>query len=150
MFEELTTPITKEKEAIAWWKKVSIVTNSILLFFLAVSIAGFLSMRLNLEMAVVDATKREYFSGLGFCIVIAIPWIFNIQLSRLKKAHLSILKKDKSMQTKKASLSVALTLVGIILALNLGFFADFSLYVNHYQKRQKSATQDIEVVPLAK
>lgn len=149
MFQELTEPITKEKEAISWWKKIGIVTNATLLFFLAVSIVCFLSLRLNLEMAIADAGKREYFSGIAFCIAVAVPWLFNLRLAKLKKNHLQELKKNKVMQTKKASLSVVLTLITILLLGDLGFFIDFSLYSSNYQKRQKT-TQSVEGVPLSK
>lgn len=147
MFQELTEPITKEKEAISWWKKMGIVTNAALFFFLAVSIICFLSLRLNLEVAIADAGKREYFSGISFCIAVAVPWLFNSRLTSLKKTHLQDLKKNKVMQTRKASITVLLTLVAILLLGDLGLFVDFSLYSNNYQKRQKT-TQNIEVVPL--
>ncbi len=145
-------PITKEKDAYAWWKKFRIATNAVLLFFLALSIVGFLSVRLNLEIAIGDPNKREYFSGLALCLVLAIPWLWNLLFSKLKQNHLQNLKKNRVMQTKKASITLVLSLIGFLLLSNLAFFLDFSLYANNYQKRQKSVQSgaEIEAMPLPK
>lgn len=147
MLEDFTTPITNEKQAFAWWKKFRTLSNVILLFLLTICIFCFVSVRLNLEMAISDPVKREYFSGLGFFLALAIPWVWNIVFDRIKQHHMKDFKKQKSLQTKKASTVLVLSLIGIFLVGSLAYFLDFSLYSTNYQKRQKSS-YEVHAMPL--
>jgi len=147
MLEEFTAPITNEKQALQWWKKIRIMSYVILLFFMAICIFCFVAVRLNLEMALQDPSKREYFSGLGLCIAIGIPWLWNFIFEKIKQRHMKDFKKQKTMPTKKASTVIVLSLIGAILASSLAFFLDFSMYTANYQKRQKTRG-DIQVMPL--
>jgi hypothetical protein len=147
MLEEFTTPITNEKQALAWWKKFRTLSNVVLLFFMAICLFCFVSVRLNLEMAISDPAKREYFSGLGFFLACGVPWLWNAIFDKVKKKNLQELKKQKTMQTKKASTVLVLSLIGTFLLGGLAYFLDFSLYTANYQKRQK-ANSNIHAMPL--
>lgn len=147
MFEEFTTPITNEKQALAWWKKFRTLSNVALLFLMAICLFCFVSVRLNLEMAISDPAKREYFSGLGLCLALGVPWLWNTIFDKLKKKNLQELKKHKTMQTKKASTALVLSLIGTFFLGSLALFLDFSLYTANYQKRQK-ANSNIYAMPL--
>lgn len=147
MLEDLTKPITNEKQALAWWKKLRVLSNIALLFLMAICLFCFVSVRLNLEMAISDPAKREYFSGLGFCLAIAIPWLWNSVFAYIKKRFMKDFKKQKSLQTKKASTVLVLSLIGAFVLGSLAYFLDFSLYSAQYQKRQKS-NGDVHAMPL--
>lgn len=147
MLEDFTTPITNEKQALAWWKKFRTLSNVVLIFLMAICIFCFVSVRLNLEMAIADQTKREYFSGPGLFLVLIIPWAWNFIFDLIKERHMKNFKKVKSLQTKKATTTLVLSLIGVFILGSLGYFLDFSLYSTKYQKRQKS-TNEMHAMPL--
>ncbi len=147
MLEDLTTPITNEKQALAWWKKYRTLSNVVLLFLMAICIFCFVSVRLNLEMAISDSSKREYFSGTGLFLALAIPWAWNSLFDLIKQRYMKNFKKLKSLQTKKASTTLVLCLIGMFIFGSLAYFVDFSMYTAQYQKRQKS-NSDVHGMPL--
>ncbi|MCW5822769.1 MAG: hypothetical protein KIT34_08185 [Cyanobacteria bacterium TGS_CYA1] len=147
MLEDFSTPITNEKQAFAWWKKFRTLSNIVLIFLMAICIFCFVSVRLNLEMAIADQTKREYFSGPGLLLAIGIPWAWNLIFNLIKERHMKNFQKLKSLQTKKASTALVLSLIGVFILGSLGYFLDFSIYSTNYQKRQKS-TNEMHAMPL--